>query len=233
LPTWLACLEIGEIVVVDWSSEDSVFFASVPSDSRVVVARVEGQKHWVASRCHNLGLDLARGDWILRLDADDRLDRSFFAEHPLREASFYCFNDDKACDDNDRHLMGVVFASKRHLLDVSGYNERLTFYGYEDEDLVARLRAGGLVALPLDLGTVHHLPHDDESRTGSQLLPTNLDRRPPWGSWSWRPSRLIHDLADRNKHAALEKPWSRKDVRASWAIEMVVPGYYVCKEQGA
>jgi hypothetical protein len=231
LPTWLACPEVGEMVVVDWSSKEPVVFAALPNDSRVVVVRVEGQEHWVASKCHNLGLDLATGDQVLRLDADDLLDRSFFAAHPVKEASFYCFDDKRSRDANEKPLMGVVFAAKAHFFAVNGYNERLTFYGYEDEDLFTRMRNLGLVALPVNLDTVHHIPHDDDARIGNQRLPNDLDRRPPWESWSWKPGRLIHNLADRNKHAVRERPWGRADVRASWVVELVVPGYYVCKER--
>ena len=231
LPTWLACPEVGEVVVVDWSSAEPVVFADLPSDDRVVVARVDGQEQWVASKCLNLGLDLARGGRILRLDADDLLERDFFAAHPSRPSSFYRFDDARSRDANERHLMGVVFADKEDILAVNGYNERIVTYGYDDEDLVRRLCASGLTALPLDLDTVHHVPHGDELRTACQVVPGDLGVRPPWEAWNWKPGKVVDNLATRNRHLAKGRPWGPGDVRTGWVVELVAPGYYVCKER--
>ena len=81
LPTWLAHPKVGQVVIVDWSSQVPI---EPPSyDPRVVVARVVGQKHWCPSKCHNLGLRLATESRVLRLDADHQLALNFFLKHPL------------------------------------------------------------------------------------------------------------------------------------------------------
>jgi hypothetical protein len=50
LPTWLALSEIGEIVIVDWSSPSPVRpLAAELGDRRVKVLRVDGQRRWIAS----------------------------------------------------------------------------------------------------------------------------------------------------------------------------------------
>ena len=138
LESWLARDEIDEVVIVDWSSSEPV----VCGEPRVVVARAEGQDHWVASRCHNLGLHMAIGHLILRLDADDLLFPDFFTMHPFRRDEippFYYAELTRARDDNETHLAGVVYARRCDFLAVGGYNERIEIYGYEDTDLADRL----------------------------------------------------------------------------------------------
>lgn len=230
LPTWLACPEVSEVVVVDWSSREPLVTGDLPTDRRVVIARALGQEQWVASRCLNLGLAVAYGDVVLRLDVDDLLDRQFFAAHHLDGKSFYCFDGSGARDENERHLMGVVYAEWEHLEAVNGYNERIELYGYDDEDLVNRLRASGLVARPVDPDTVHHIPHGDELRTTNQVIKGDLDKRPPWAPWNWVPGRLVDNLSDRNRHLAWERPWGRGDARIRWDIEMTISGLCLCKE---
>ena len=113
---------------------------------------------------------------------------------------------------------------------MNGYNERIVTYGYDDEDLIRRLRESGLTARPLELDTLRHIPHSDESRTANQVLPDNLTERPPWAPWNWSPGKVVDNLSDRNKHVAEERPWGRWDVQTGWNIELCSPGYYWCEE---
>jgi hypothetical protein len=68
---------------------------------RVRVVRVEGQRYWHASKCHNLGLRMARGELVLRLDADDLLmsrpdQADFFEVHDhAHDNSFFCLDQTK------------------------------------------------------------------------------------------------------------------------------------------
>jgi hypothetical protein len=200
VPSWLALPDIDEVVIVDWSSRHPVRRTLAPiRDPRVNVVRVEGQRRWIASKSHNLGIRVASGDVLLRLDSDYVLEPTFMQEHALPERAFFAGNWRRARTDNERHLTGALYIRKQDLLGVNGYNERIVTYGYEDDDLFERLEAAGLTRRDIDLDTIQHLPHDDMLRTRNQDV-VNL-----------------HAETERNKALAHERPWSTADRLTEWA----------------
>jgi hypothetical protein len=199
LPSWLALPEIGEVVIVDWSSPTPVRLLTTPlRDPRVKVIRVEGQSRWIASKSHNLGARAASGEVLLRLDCDYVLGPSFFETHKLSPRTFFCGNWRRARVDNERHLTGVLYLHKPDFLGANGYNERIVTYGYEDDDLFERLERAGLTRRNIDLDTIHHIPHDDMMRTRHQDV----------GSVEYE--------TERNKILAHKQPWSAADRMTSW-----------------
>jgi len=118
LRSWLACEEVGEVLVVDWTSREPV---TPPHDERAVLVRVEGQARWHSSKCHNLELLLAWGEEILRLDADHVLRPGFFARHPAPEKGyFYRYAITPQSPENEKHLAGAVYARREHFMRVGG-----------------------------------------------------------------------------------------------------------------
>jgi hypothetical protein len=213
LPSWLALPEIGEIVIVDWSSPAPVRRMTLPlRDPRIRVLRVEGQRRWIASKSHNLGVRAASGDVVLRLDSDYVLEPSFLHKHPLSDGEFFSGNWRRARSDNERHLTGVLYVHRRHFMSVNGYNERIVTYGYEDDDLFERLEGAGLKRRDFDLDTVHHLPHDDLARTKHQDI---FD---------------VYSETERNKTLAHRHPWSAADRMTAWDCRESEDGGTVCVE---
>ena len=227
LPTWLACKEVSQVLLVDWSSREPL---ALPDDVRVDLVRVEGQTRWHHSKCHNQEVELAGCERILRLDADHVLSPSFFTRHYLEEGELFRYAITPSSDENEKHLAGAVYARRDDFLRVGGYNERLVHYGYEDEDLVRRLVASGLRARDLDPAFMRHIPHGDDARLAGQDVPADLGARPPWAPWSWRPGRAVDDLADRNKHLAAGQPWSIHEKKSQWLLSATGPRSYTCRE---
>jgi N-terminal domain of galactosyltransferase len=229
LSTWCRCPEISEVVVVDWSSDEPVMF----QDPKITMVRVTDQPYWVASKCHNLGLRLARGEFVLRLDADDLLEPGFFKRHPLDQSSgvFYYVDQTKIRNENEIHLAGVIYATRCDFLKVNGYNERIVTYGYEDDDLVARLRLHGVRARPLDFDTLHHIPHDERSRLVNQPIHEHpeLVVKPACVSWTWDFHDLPGKSAQANEALAKSQPWKATDRMACFRV-VSVPGGYWCEE---
>ena len=236
LSSWLARPEVSEVVVVDWSSK-------IPfkhTDPRVVVVRVQGQAHWVASKCHNLGLLLAKGTFVLRLDADDVLHEDFFLKHPAPHFCFYYAELARARDDNETHLAGVVYARRADILAVGGYNERIGVYGYEDTDLVVRLARSSPAGsargpVPLDFTTLHHIPHGDDLRFGHQAASSFDDleiRLAGARPWSYNLLGKGDKAIMSNKILAEREPWTLHDRKASWNIvtTQLYPRRYLCVE---
>lgn len=97
LPTWLAAEEVDEVVVVDWSSRAPL--ATSLRDhldrqgGRLVLAVADHQPRWHLSRCLNLGIQVATGDVVLKLDSDVRLLPGFFEANSVEEDHFRAGDD--------------------------------------------------------------------------------------------------------------------------------------------
>ena len=169
LPSWVECPEITEIVIVDWSSDRSVrevLSESGIRDPRIRVATVKDEPRWVLSYAFNLGFRIASCDKVLKADADIILDPSFFSRNVLQPGNFLAGNW-RVAEKGQAYVNGFFYAFKRDLAAVAGFNEYITTYGWDDDDLYERLERHGLSRRDVDIGTIHHLPHSDEKRTGN------------------------------------------------------------------
>ena len=223
LPTWLACPQIDEVVIVDWDSTPPLQ-GPLFADPRIRLVRVNHQPHWVLTKCFNLGLLMATGDVILKLDGDNLLEPDFFANHPLDTRSFYSldgslFAPDKLGESHEAiHLWGVLYADALHFKSIGGYDERIVTYGWDDSDVIARLTKLGLERRFLDIEKIHHIHHSNGSRlehspmTMMSLTPTEAFRQS-----DVERACLVKSIFA-NKDAAEADPWSAAHRRATWRI---------------
>lgn len=170
LRSWMACPEIDEILIVDWSSDQPVaqaLQAAGMSDPRLRILRVEDEPRWVLSYAFNAGFRLARHAQILKADADIVLTSDFFARNPLRSGQFIAGNWRNASAGQE-HINGFFFVHKSDLAAVGGFNEFITTYGWDDDDLYSRIEQQGLTRIDVDPETLHHQDHSDVERTGQQ-----------------------------------------------------------------
>ena len=166
LPTWLAHSLIKEIVIVDWTSDDSVRQSLNDYnylDERIKVVRVENEPRWVLSYAFNLGFRLARHEWILKIDADIKLLPNFFEKNPMKDGIFIAGDWTKA-EKGQEHINGFFYLRSKHLLSIKGFNEYITTYGWDDNDIYSRLQTFGLERVCVDTKSIYHIPHDDVSR---------------------------------------------------------------------
>ncbi|MCV2876235.1 galactosyltransferase-related protein [Rhodobacteraceae bacterium XHP0102] len=195
LPTWLACPEIDEVVLIDWGSTPPLWeglAAARLDDPRLTVLRVEGQTQWCLTLAFNLGFRIARYDRILKLDADICLARDFFVQHPLGADEFYA-GDWRAYDAGQAHLNGVFYMHRCDLAKIGGFNEYIRSYGYDDDDLYARATAAGLKRHLLVESSLLHLPHPDQARL--QQSDPNQPQGLGWAELWARP--IFHIRANR------------------------------------
>ena len=205
LASWLACPEIDEVIIVDWSSEVAVHkdLGDI-TDERVRFIRVEGQPYWCAARCHNVEITAASGDAILRIDSDVQVDPAFFNQHSLaQEDLFWNASWKNSCGD-DCHLYGTVYTKRKNLLLVNGYNERLQSYGFEDEDIYQRMLKANLQRAEANRTLLKHIPHDMTSR----LCHLNPD---------FKVVTAIEGVGV-NLRIAEAQPWDESDRMTSWSI---------------
>lgn len=169
LRSWRLCPELSEIVIVDWSSAEPVRPALREAgllEERVRVVRVEGEPRWILSHAFNAGFRAAACDRILKADADIVLEPDFFRRNRLKADRFVAGNWRRA-GEGQAYVNGFFYAHRADLAAIGGFNEYITTYGWDDDDLYHRLEEHGAVRQDVDPGSVHHLPHSDEERLGA------------------------------------------------------------------
>ena len=166
LPTWLACPEVDEVIIVDWTSDEPVFDALQAadlSDPRIRVLRIEGEPRWVLSAAFNAGFRLAAFDRIMKVDADIVLKDGFFAGNTLETGCFLAGNWRDA-EPGQEFINGFFLVHRADLMEVNGFSELITTYGWDDDDIYDRLEGAKLRRVGVDPATITHLPHDDTAR---------------------------------------------------------------------
>ena len=166
LPSWVENDLINEILIVDWSSEqpvrkyiDELGFTS----SKIRVIRINNEPRWILSYAFNLGFRLARYNTILKTDADIIIHSNFFSENILGESEFIA-GDWRIAEKGQEHINGFFYLKYDLLTKVKGFNEYITTYGWDDDDIYNRLVECGGVRKAVNTETIYHIPHDDSSR---------------------------------------------------------------------
>ncbi|SMY09234.1 galactosyltransferase-related protein [Flavimaricola marinus] len=213
LRSWLAAPEVCEVVIVDWSSDipvsDSLATAGL-ADPRIRVARVEDEPAWVLTWAFNLGFRLARHGRILKADADIRLAPDFFETNSLHSGQVISGNW-RTAPQGQEYINGVFYTHRADLAAVQGFNEHITRYGWDDDELYDRLIRAGVARVDLAPGSVAHIDHDDTARLSAvpEALATgwtDLRALPMYGIRTnrliatlmpdWTPARRMQPFAD-------------------------------------
>jgi glycosyltransferase involved in cell wall biosynthesis len=166
IPSWLECDEIQEIIIVDWSSTEHVseyLLSRGFDDNRIKVIRVEDQSRWILSYAFNIGFRMASYDTILKTDADIIVYPEFFQRNRL-SSSIFISGDWRIAPKGQEHINGFFYIYRENLMRIKGFNEYITTYGWDDDDIYHRLEASGTKRTHVDIETIYHIPHDDALR---------------------------------------------------------------------
>ncbi len=148
-----------EHLIVDWSSGQPLRREELPADPRVRLLRMEGETRWSLCRAYNFAFAQARGDRLLKLDADAWPTPAFAPGDPALEAPLCAFGS------GPEGRKGQFLIDHALLDAVGGFNELLVGYGFDDKDLLARLRHwGGRQAEALPQAWLGVIPHSDAER---------------------------------------------------------------------
>lgn len=167
IPSWLCHEEINEILIVDWSSREEVGEAlrlAGISDPRVKIVRVENETRWILSYAFNIGFRASRFNKILKVDADIVISSDFFDKNYLSNDRKFIAGNWRSVDPSQAYVNGFFFSPRAALSIVGGFNEYITTYGWDDDDLYSRFEASGFERLDVAPGSILHLPHTDEQR---------------------------------------------------------------------
>lgn len=169
LPAWLALPGVDEIVLVDWSTREP-FDDLLALDPRIRIIRVVDEPRWILSYAFNLGIQHARGDLILKCDADCLPNGSILSTPPEHG---YFFSGDwrtgapigKTCTN------GQCFFTKAQWNEVNGYSEVIRRYGHDDVDFYDRLVAAGHARREITPDQLDFIQHDDKARVANHTPP--------------------------------------------------------------
>ncbi|MFN6353443.1 MAG: glycosyltransferase family 2 protein [Cyanobacteriota bacterium] len=215
----------GEHLIVDWSSAVPLRREELPADPRIRLLRVEGEPRWNLCRAYNFAVAQARGEWLLKLDADAWPTEAFAPDQPgLRlegdgsgERGPLC-----AFGSGPEGRKGQFLIERGLFEAVGGFNELLVGYGFDDKDLLARLlQHSGEMAAKLPQEWIGVIAHSDAERAEQGASRGGL--AVSQGLAAMRATRLA------NRLLAAHHPWGRLTPRSRYEEEVpdhwrVLPG---------
>jgi hypothetical protein len=224
LRSWIACPQIDQIVIVDWSSQKSLheeLAAAGLLEPRVLVVRVEGQPRWILSYAYNLGFRVASRERILKTDADIIIEPEFFRANNLPAGTFLS-GDWRTAGAGQEHVNGFFMIRREDLMLVKGFNEYITTYGWDDDDLYFRLEQRGFNRVRIKLGEIHHIPHGNDQRIHQQ------SKGNAWEEMLGDPGMKIMS----NKFIAAVSPeWDQHKYFVPFDFNRKSPHLWVCQQK--
>ncbi len=170
VPAWLGLPGVDEIVIVDWSTREP-FPDLLGLDPRIRIVRVEDEPRWVQTYPTNLGVAHARGDRILKCDADCLPAPAVSALRPA-PGRFFAGDWKTGRAAGKGSVSGQCLFAKTQWEQVNGYSELFRRYAHDDIDFYRRLETAGHARADIPADALDFLPHDDEARVAHQATPS-------------------------------------------------------------
>jgi glycosyltransferase involved in cell wall biosynthesis len=174
-----------ELVLLDYDSSDGLgdwvrreLGAEIAS-GRLVYYHIAGREAFDRGHARNLLFRLASGEIVCNVDADN-FTGDGYAEYVNdafnRQDGIFLCPDVEGEQKHFSDAFGRVCVRKRDFLEIGGYDEEMSDYGWEDLDLYARLRCLGLEQRGIDSRFLTYIEHGDAERVaaGGLLLRAEL-----------------------------------------------------------
>lgn len=221
LSTWLSVPDISEIIIVDWSSKDSVknILPENTNGKRIKLIQVPNQDRWVLTWAYNLASTFVSFSEIAKIDADILLCKDFFESHRLNGSNFFHGSWRVARTDNELHLNGQAFFKTRDFIKVNGYHEGITSYGWDDDDLYFRLKKLGLKENFINSDKLYHIESKNKERSENQR---------EFNAFSEKElGKILFNETVKNREWAFKNPWRQYDKRNNWETSKVSSSVYI------
>ena len=143
LPSWLACSQLGKILIVDFNSTPKLAPQLARFDlERVHVIRLENEPLWRQGRAQNVALRYSRAEIILKLDADiELLTIAPYLEAMDRDPTLFYRGFSKLGSSS-----GSCLFRRKDGRRCGGWHDHMSGWGGDDVDFYQRLRRRGLKA---------------------------------------------------------------------------------------
>lgn len=121
---------VSKHLVIDWSSKEKI---NLENENNVEIISKKNEKNYWASRAYNFGVFFVDTEYILKLDTDTILNSDKFNDLTYQNYDLIIFYKEK----NDP---GNFLVKKKLFEKVNGFNEYIFGWGWEDHDLINRLK---------------------------------------------------------------------------------------------
>ena len=188
LQSWIGNPSVSEIIIVDWSSKDPLLWAK-SLDPRVNILRINNQKFFNKGKALNTGIQASTGNFVIQMDVDYILNpyknlvevlQKTLTEEDFLVCSGWMGDGAGTGAPFLKPTNGFLCAPKKRLLEAGGYNENLQGWGYDDDDIIYKLKKLGLNQKILRLSGgkfIYHNPHGPEKRAENYA---NKNLRDSW-----------------------------------------------------
>jgi FkbM family methyltransferase len=150
-----------DLIVVDYGCEQGSGSWIRENFPKVKVVLVSDDPIFSLSRARNIGALHAKTETLVFLDADTLInfDISEWIKNNISENEFYTVDSSR-----DASLAGILIVGRSDFLKLGGYDEVFRGWGWEDTELIARLKKTGLRHLKIQQRNISSIPHDDSLR---------------------------------------------------------------------
>lgn len=138
--------KIDNIIIVDFNSDYDIknyIKENNITNNKIVFIKVINNLPWIASWCNNIGLYFAKNNTICKLDADNiilNIDKMSEIDTINSDNKILHVDWRHANNENERHLNGVFIISKNNLKKYGYHDQKIVFYGWEDEEIKNRIK---------------------------------------------------------------------------------------------
>lgn len=173
--SWLDCNFVDQLVVVDWSSEESVadtLSRERFNHSKLKIIRVDDEQYFSLAKAYNIAIDASDHDTIIKTDVDHILidDEMLLDDINNTDMSKEFLHGGGA----GAAYLGFCCFDKTHNIR---YNESFEGYGYDDLDMYTRLTNIGVHKRCFTniKKCVYHVPHGDDLRVANYKVKNKGD----------------------------------------------------------
>ena len=149
---------LKEHLIIDWNSESNLKLNNNEKE-KTSIYKVLNENRWWLTRAYNTGFFVAETEYILKLDADVKINYKKFNNLDYTKYDIIVFFDSP----NDP---GNFLIKKEILNKINGFNEYMWEWGWSDHDLILRAKNLTNNIKFLDAyGYIDKIEHDNSSRS--------------------------------------------------------------------
>jgi glycosyltransferase involved in cell wall biosynthesis len=174
-----------EFILLNYNSTDDLdsFIAETMADhlksGLLKYYKTLEPQYFHRSHSRNLAFKLASGDILCNLDADNYLS-SDFIDTARKEFNgspdIFLTSVGSGGKNLSRDVLGKICVKKPDFLFIRGYDERMEFYGFEDIDLINRLKIKNLKPIAIKAQFLKALDHSIHERIENEFVSKNFYR---------------------------------------------------------
>lgn len=153
-----------EHIIVDYSSSNPLSSDLLKINPKSKLVRVENEEKWWLSRAYNFAASIAKGNILLKLDADTIINAENInkIQYSFLNFNYFGFEFNKS--------LGNFLIKKSYFDEINGFNEYIYNWGYDDIDLHRRVNMRNSTKCKILNGKkyINILNHPDKDRFNTE-----------------------------------------------------------------